>query len=253
MENEIEFSYTLKSVVMILIGSLLLGFFVTKGVSDYRKNHSVLDQIEPPVPSETGILTTILDLSSNEQPAEGEEVVALSVQSFVVEEYSTEDEIKSYYSQLPVYIEIPSIKLISDIEFARTRSVEVMGNEYKQWIAPDNVVGWHYDSALLGEIGNTVLNGHHNVYGEVFINLYKVQEGDEIILKSASSEHHYEVVATMILPERYETEKVRLQNARWIQTSEDERITLVTCWPYNSNTHRVIVVAYPIDRPTAQD
>ena len=238
---------------MILIGSLLLGFFITKGVSDYRKNHSVLDKIEPPASSESGLLTTILDLSSEELPAEAEEAAGASVQSYVVDQYSTEDEIQSYYSQMPIHIEIPSINLNSDIEFARTRAVEVMGNEYKQWIAPENVVGWHYDSALLGEVGNTVLNGHHNVFGEVFKNLYKVREGDEIVLESAAGEYHYIVVSTMILPERFESEKVRLQNARWIQTSEDERVTLVTCWPDNSNTHRVIVVAYPIGNAAALD
>jgi len=253
MENDFEFNISSKSIVMILLGSLLLGFFVTKGISDYRINHSVLDEVVPPSTSDTGILTTILDLSSDEQLADAENAAEVSVQSYVVEQYSTENEIQSYYSQMPVHIEIPSINLNSDIEFARMRTVEVMGNEYKQWIAPDNVVGWHYDSALLGEIGNTVLNGHHNVYGEVFKNLSKVQEGDEIILQSTTGEYHYKVVSTMILPERFESEKVRLQNARWIQTSDDERITLVTCWPYNSNTHRVIVVAYPISGPTALD
>jgi sortase A len=53
----------------------------------------------------------------------------------------------------------------------------------------------------------------------------------------------------MILPERFESSEVRLQNARWIQHSEDERLTLISCWPYESNTHRVIVVAFPIDVP----
>jgi len=37
-----------------------------------------------------------------------------------------------------------------------------------------------------------------------------------------------------------------LQNARWIMASSDERLTLVTCWPAYSNTHRLILVAKPI-------
>jgi sortase A len=40
---------------------------------------------------------------------------------------------------------------------------------------------------------------------------------------------------------------VRLQNAQWIQPTTDERLTLVTCWPYNDNSHRLIIVARPID------
>jgi len=49
----------------------------------------------------------------------------------------------------------------------------------------------------------------------------------------------------MILPERNEPVDTRLQNARWILPSADERLTLLTCWPYTTNTHRLIIVAIP--------
>lgn len=51
----------------------------------------------------------------------------------------------------------------------------------------------------------------------------------------------------MIFPERDVPFETRLENARWILPSEDERITLITCWPYFSNTHRLIIVARPVD------
>ena len=38
------------------------------------------------------------------------------------------------------------------------------------------------------------------------------------------------------------SEEQRLANARYIQPTSDARVTLVTCWPYYTNTHRVIVV-----------
>ena len=38
---------------------------------------------------------------------------------------------------------------------------------------------------------------------------------------------------------------MREENGRWIQPSDDERLTLVTCWPADSNTHRLILVAVP--------
>jgi LPXTG-site transpeptidase (sortase) family protein len=44
---------------------------------------------------------------------------------------------------------------------------------------------------------------------------------------------------------------VRQANARWIGPFNDERLTLVTCWPYTNNTHRVIVVAKPVDETQA--
>ena len=56
----------------------------------------------------------------------------------------------------------------------------------------------------------------------------------------------YEVTALHILPDRDQPLEVRRQNATWIQPTLDERLTLVTCWPYTNNTHRLIVVAEPI-------
>jgi sortase A len=72
--------------------------------------------------------------------------------------------------------------------------------------------------------------------------------GDEIILFSGERACVYRVGLVMTLPEKYQPLETRLDNARWIYPSEDERITLVTCWPYESNTHRVIVVAAPVYR-----
>ena len=37
--------------------------------------------------------------------------------------------------------------------------------------------------------------------------------------------------------------------ALWITPSTDVRLTLVSCWPYSSNTQRLIVIALPL--PTA--
>ena len=132
---------------------------------------------------------------------------------------------------------------------AGLRQVEIQGQVYQQWLAPDAfAVGWHTTSARLGEAGNTVLNGHHNVFGEVFRRLEEVQEGDRILVFGGDEARAFVVVTKQILPERDQPIEVRLQNARWIQPTEDERLTLITCWPYTSNTHRLVVVAVPVER-----
>jgi sortase A len=53
--------------------------------------------------------------------------------------------------------------------------------------------------------------------------------------------------------ERGEPVEARRQNARWMNPTEDERLTMITCWPYTSNTHRLIVVAKPVPPLTPQD
>ena len=94
-----------------------------------------------------------------------------------------------------------------------------------------------------------MLDGHHNIYGEVFRYLVDLKPGDTIQLWAGDQAREYVVSLLKILPEKGQPLEVRLKNARWIQPTEDERLTLITCWPYESNTHRLIVVALPADAP----
>lgn len=148
---------------------------------------------------------------------------------------------------IPDRIRIPAIELDAPIIPAKSQEVKLEGQLFEQWLAPDErAVGWHPTSATLGVKGNTVLNGHHNVYGEVFKRLVDLQPGDEIIISSGSMDFTYIVANKMILPEKYQKLAVRMANAEWLMPSQDERLTLVTCWPFTSNTHRLIIVAEPV-------
>ncbi len=150
----------------------------------------------------------------------------------------------------PIYVPdriiIPAIELDTMVTDAYLREVEERGQILKRWVAPAYGVGWTPNSATLGLPGNTVIIAHHNLYGEAFRHLSEVKVGDTVTLYSGGSQFDYKVTLTIILPEKYQPLDVRLENASWILPSEDERITLVTCWPYESNTHRVIVVAIPL-------
>lgn len=155
---------------------------------------------------------------------------------------------------IPERLLIPKIDLEAPILPADPVEVEFEGDYYLQWVAPDQfAVGWHHDSAPLGEVGNTVLNGHHNVHGEVFRRLEELEPGDQIIILGSGKTFHYVVSLKSILPERDQPINIRLDNASWIMPSEDERITLVTCWPYNSNTHRLVIVASPLQSEVEYD
>ncbi len=147
---------------------------------------------------------------------------------------------------MPVRIVIPTINLDAPVEEIGVVPVESGGETYYQWLVPnDYIAGWHDNSALLGQVGNTVLNGHHNVYGEVFRDIIDLEEGDQIILYDANQAYKYQVTDKQILLERGQPLQVRLDNAQWIAPTDDERITLVTCWPYTDNSHRLVVVAKP--------
>lgn len=154
------------------------------------------------------------------------------------------------FPTIPTQLEIPVIGLVAPIVPSDPAEVNIGSDTFEQWKAPDKfAVGWHTRSALLGQIGNTVFNGHHNVFEKVFENLNKVVPGDEIIVFGGRIRYTYIVVNVMILPERNVELATRLENARWILPSNDERLTLITCWPAESNTHRLIVVAQPVGNP----
>lgn len=128
--------------------------------------------------------------------------------------------------------------------------IEEKGKTYQlvQWEAPDEKsVGWHSDSAPLGVPGNTVLNGHHNVHGKVFGQLVYLQEGDLIqVYGSDGNWYAYVVAKKMVLPETGVPLQQRMENAAWLLPSTDERLTLLTCWPEQTNSHRLIIVASPV-------
>lgn len=118
---------------------------------------------------------------------------------------------------------------------------------YRQWFVPDSyAVGWHDSSAPPGQTGNTVLNGHNNIHGAVFGNLVDLTLGEKIILYKADQNYIYQVVHREFLPEQGESLRTRLRNARWIAPSDDMRLTVVTCWPNSSNSHRLVVVAQAV-------
>lgn len=153
----------------------------------------------------------------------------------------------------PTYITIPRIHLAAPVVPARDQQVQINGEDFNQWAAPDWLAaGWDPASAKLGAGGNTVLVGHHNEYGEVFRYLVSLKVGDKIDVWSGKQTFDYEVVLKIILPERGQPLARRLDNATWIEPTSDERLTLVTCWPYITNTHRLIIVAKPIANPISK-
>jgi LPXTG-site transpeptidase (sortase) family protein len=161
---------------------------------------------------------------------------------------SLADAPRSTLASQPKRIVIPSIAVDAPVVDVGLSAFESDGQTYYQWQVPSAYeAGWHNSSAPLGQPGNTVLNGHHNIFGEVFGKLVDLQVGEEIVLYDADKPYSYTVSEVMILPERDQPLEVRLKNAQWIQPTDDERLTLVTCWPYTDNSHRLIVVAYPTE------
>ena len=119
------------------------------------------------------------------------------------------------------------------------------GTVVNVWSVAEFAAGWHKNSNLPGQGGNIVFSGHHNIKGEVFRYIVDLEIGDSLTLYMGEETFNYKIEDKFIVKDKGEPEEVRIANARWIGPFEDERVTMVTCWPYNNNTHRVIVIAKP--------
>jgi len=144
----------------------------------------------------------------------------------------------------PTRIVISSIKL--DAPVKAVGLVREPKTGFWTYDIPDyKAAGWHNDSAGLGQKGNTVLNGHNNILGLVFLDLVDVKKGDTVVLYAGTEVFKYVIEDVLFLLEAGQPDSVRIQNASYILPTEDARLTIVSCWPRNNNTHRLIVIARP--------
>jgi sortase A len=231
---------------LLLVGLALVAI---AGMMTWTEAHSEqpapLAEIQPtpyptatPMPSPTATATTILSVEALPTPNPLPTIPALPPMRT-----------PEPASSPPTRIIIPSIGLDSKIMEVGWTIVEENGVQTLEWAVADYAVGFHRGSAYPGNPGNTVLSGHHNIRGKVFRYLVNVEPGDVVTLYVGDVPYYYRVESKQILPEKYASAKQRAQNAQYIGYFPDERLTMVTCWPYTSNTHRVIVIARPAPPP----
>ncbi|MBX3001279.1 MAG: sortase [Caldilineaceae bacterium] len=148
----------------------------------------------------------------------------------------------------PQKLELPSIRVETDIVPIGWYVVQQPnGTQVSEWEVADSAAGWHKNSALPGQGGNVVLSGHNNIAGAVFRKLYTMKPGDDAYVWAGGQRIAYRVEEVMILEEKGASLDQRRDNAKWIQPYDDDRLTLVSCWPETDNTHRVIVVAKRVE------
>lgn len=193
------------------------------------------------------------ELPSAEE-ASAETVLSLADNPLVVEPTEGQDQLEAQPASVePVSavtspltrIVAESISLDSPIVPVGWKQTVQNGQPINVWIVADYAAGWHENSMLPGQGGNIVLSGHHNIKGEVFRYIVNLEPGAIISLYENDQRYDYTVVDKFIVKDKGEPEAVRRENAKWIEPFNDERLTLVTCWPYSNNTHRVIVIAKP--------
>ena len=146
----------------------------------------------------------------------------------------------------PTHITIPAIGVNAPVITVGIVERSENGRTVWEWEVADYAAGFHQSSARPGQLGNTVISGHNNLKGEVFRDLHKLQAGDDVYLWAGDVSYRYHVSVVHRLREKGVSLEEQAENVRWIMPTDDERLTLVSCWPYWTYTHRIIVVAYPV-------
>jgi LPXTG-site transpeptidase (sortase) family protein len=231
---------------ILLIGAGLIGNFVTFFTSDPPKITGAFRYVEKIQPEKTEAVVGI-GVNPTEEPVIENSFEKGSIES---NSYLVHPKIAKALEipLIPDKIEIPAIGLVAPVVIADFNFTDVEGETFGQWIPPSQfAAAWHPDSALLGSNGNTVLNGHHNEFGEVFGKLINLESGDMVYVYAKGKKYTFVIANKMILLERGQPLDVKLANAKWLGKTDDVRLTLVTCWPAKSNTHRLILVARPVN------
>ncbi len=122
------------------------------------------------------------------------------------------------------------------------------GQNIAVWDVDKYRVGHHHGTSNPGGGGNIVLAGHSGGYQYPFNDIYYLQAGDVIQLYSNGQLYDYTVTETLVVDEDGQPLEKRLENARYIQPTDEEMVTMVTCWPLTGPDkfkQRVIVRAKP--------
>ncbi len=106
--------------------------------------------------------------------------------------------------------------------------------EGDDWEALKQGAGHHIGSANPGERGNCIISAHNDIYGEIFRELPELDLGEEVFVYTASQVYRYVVTQKRIV----EPTEVSV-----MYPTSSPVLTLISCYPYGINTHRIVVIA----------
>lgn len=153
-----------------------------------------------------------------------------------------------------IRISIPAIKLNVTIKevFPIEDPLRNSPNELI-WEAVSYAVGRYNTSGNPGGGRNIVLAGHNNTDGAVFRYLDKLQPGDELILYTELEEFHYTIQKKFIIPYLGVEKEGSAKLQEYAAPQSAELVTLISCWPYATNSHRIVVIAVPSHSESEND
>ncbi|HEX8231336.1 MAG TPA: sortase [Chloroflexia bacterium] len=193
----------------------------------------------PPTPT-TAIIEELKDLTNDARPALGTPLIPTVTP---VPDNSP-----------PIRLSIASVGIDSEVVPVNWAMIPAKGGGIKpEWQVADYAVGHHAGSVNPGQVGNVVLSGHVDYKGEVFRDLFDVKDGDLVTLYTEKGQYMYVITNRVLVQEEGVSEEQKRQNARYMDPTPDQTLTMITCWPYGIDTHRFIAIAKPYKPATSEE
>lgn len=143
------------------------------------------------------------------------------------------------------HIQLPAADIDTPVVEIGYNLIDIEGQTVIEWNVAQWAAGHHSISANPGHGGNVVIAGHVAGAGEVFRNLEYAEVGNEVIVSTTEGEFRYIIEEVHLRLEAGAPLEERLAIGSFMAPMPEDRLTLVTCWPYGVYDHRLIVVAKP--------
>ncbi len=165
----------------------------------------------------------------------------------------------------PVRLVFVDLKIDAKVAPMGWEVIQTASGPRSEWVIPEDEAGHHINSALLGQNDNLVISGHNNIYARVFQRISLAWDNDTrvqvdsytdrsdvlsgrliTLYDAAGNGYPYQVTEFLRLKDTGVPVEQRIANARFMQPTGAAQLTIITCWPPTNNTHRLIVIAKPV-------
>ena len=200
----------LLGLIAILAGSL---------VNLRTLNEEVAQAREAPTPTATPLIQVSI-LPGGSSPPTAVDDIPLAYRNLVQTMPSMQ--VPTPSPQQPARIVIPSIAVDAAV---------VQGDS---WEDLKKGAGHHFGSANPGQRGNMIISAHNDVFGETFRRLDELELEDKVTIQTRSQTFNYIVKAKRV---------VEPNDVSVMAPTSKPMLTLITCYPYLVDTHRLVVIA----------
>lgn len=128
--------------------------------------------------------------------------------------------------EMPCFLLIPKINLEVEVR-AGSSSEEIVYETLAK--GPIHI----YETAFPGQAGNCVISGHRTTFTRPFNRIDELESGDALFLENPRGKYEYSVYGSFLINPAEDV----------TQQTIDKKLTLTTCHPEGSATHRLVVRA----------